>query len=47
MSEPRQFSANIVIAFVAVIGLTGTAVHYVAAQTGRRPLQGVELKGVH
>ena len=38
--------ASLVVAFVAVIGLTGTAVHYVAAQTGEVKLQGARLESV-
>lgn len=49
MSE-RQSSIStvtqLVLAGVAVVGLSGTAVHYVAAQTGKVEVQAAELKSV-
>ena len=39
-------ATQLVLAFVAVIGLSGAAVHYVAAQTGRVELQAAKLESV-
>ena len=49
MTDQRLSStsiASLVVAFVAVVGLTGTAVHYVAAQTGEVKLQQVRVESV-